>query len=200
MNSIGVFFDDTFRLGSRVTLNLGLDTTTAPRGSAPIRCSTRTGTRPAQMSAERDGVFTWNSVSPRVGIVLKLNESGRTVLKAHAGRYYRGIVTGEFDNVTVRHAAVLFEFDSDGNRINFAQVSSNENLRVDPDFKNPYTDQFIVGFEHELVKNLGLMVNYTAKRGEDYGGWRDTAGTYVPVRTQTRPGPSRLVRRSRCSS
>ncbi|HEX2443950.1 MAG TPA: hypothetical protein VHJ77_08390, partial [Vicinamibacterales bacterium] len=140
------------------------------------------GNETGQMSAERNDIFTWNSVSPRVGIVWKLNESGHTVLKAHAGRYYRGIVTGEYDNtspsVTPRF---LFFFDSDGNRIDFEQVSDNSNLSVDPNFKNPYTDQFIVGFEHELVKNLGVMVNYTYKRGEDYGGWRDTVGTYVPV-------------------
>jgi outer membrane receptor protein involved in Fe transport len=189
MNSIGVFFDDTYRLGSRVTLNLGLryDHSTAGIRSYPVLDAN--GDETGAESPERDGLFTWNSVSPRAGIVLKLNESGRTVVKAHAGRYYRGIVTGEFDNtspsVTPRF---YFEFDSAGNRINFAQVSSNENLRVDPGFKNPYTDQFIVGFEHELVKNLGLMVNYTYKRGEDYGGWRDTAGTYVPVAYQDTTG------------
>ena len=31
-------------------------------------------------------------------------------------------------------------------------VSDNTNLAVDPDFKNPYTDQFIVGFERELAR------------------------------------------------
>ena len=39
-------------------------------------------------------------LSPRLGINFKLNESGTAVLKAHYGRYYRGIVTGEFDNTT----------------------------------------------------------------------------------------------------
>ncbi|MGH9312608.1 MAG: TonB-dependent receptor [Vicinamibacterales bacterium] len=182
MNSIGVFMDDTFRIGSRVTLNLGLryDRSTAGIRSYPVLDAQ--GKETGAESAERDGIFTWNSVSPRVGVVWKLNESGRTVLKAHVGRYYRGIVTGEYDNtspsVTPRF---YFEFDSRGNRINLEKVSDNLNLTVDPNFKNPYTDQFIVGLEHELVKNLGLMVNYTHKRGENYGGWRDIAGTYVPV-------------------
>ena len=47
-----------------------------------------------------DNLFTWNSFSPRIGFNLKLTGDNRTVLRAHYGRYYRGIVTGEFDNTT----------------------------------------------------------------------------------------------------
>ena len=83
-----------------MTLNLGLryDHSTAGIRSYPVLDAN--GNETGAESPERDGLFTWNSVSPRVGIVLKLNESGRTVVKAHAGRYYRGIVTGEFDNTS----------------------------------------------------------------------------------------------------
>ena len=151
MNAIGVFLDDTFRLDRGVALNLGLryDHSTAGIRSYPVLDAQ--GNETGQMSAERNDVFTWNSVSPRVGIVWKLNESGHTVLKAHAGRYYRGIVTGEYDNtspsVTPRF---LFEFVRTATGINFEQVSDNTNL-WSTRTSNPYTDQFIVGFEHELV-------------------------------------------------
>ena len=53
-------------------------------------------------------------------------------------------------------------------------------FRVDADRKNPYSDQFIGQVEQELRQNLGLQVNYVYKRGENYGGWEDIAGTYAP--------------------
>ena len=77
--------------------------------------------------------------------------------------------------------AYSFTLDAAGNRTNFVQISSNANLRIDPDFKSPYSDQYIVQFEQELMKDLGLQVNYVHKRGEDYGGWQDIAGQYVQV-------------------
>jgi hypothetical protein len=60
-------------------------------------------------------------------------------------------------------------------------VSDNTNLRVDPGFRNPYTDQFVVGIERELFRNFGVSATFTHKRGRDYGGWRDTGGQYVEV-------------------
>jgi hypothetical protein len=73
-------------------------------------------------------------------------------------------------------------------------LSDNSSLTVDPDFKNPHTDQYILGFEQELAKNLGLQVSYVHKRGEDYGGWRETRGVYVPT-TVVSGGQSYQVQR-----
>jgi hypothetical protein len=130
-----------------------------------------------------DEVFHWNTISPRIGFNWKLDGEGKTVFKAHYGRYYRGIVTGEFDgtapSITPRY---LFSgtYDAGGNPEGLEFVSDNSNLRVDPNFKPPYTDQVTVGIERELFKNVGLLVHYVHKRGERYGGQRDIGGRYVP--------------------
>jgi hypothetical protein len=52
---------------------------------------------------------------------------------------------------------------------------------IDPNYRNPYTDQFIVGFDRELGSRLALQVNYAYKRGNDYAAWRDVAGVYEPA-------------------
>ena len=183
--SFGVYFDDTIRLGSRITLNLGLryDWTRASIRAYPLLDAQ--GNETGSESASIDNVFTWNVVSPRAGVIFRLNESGKTLLKVHAGRYYRGAVTSEFDDVGPS-VSPRFIFDGTyvGGRPNPASlevVSDNSQLVVDPDFRDPYTDQYIVGFEHELMTNFGLQVNYVYKRGENYGGWRDIEGTYVPA-------------------
>jgi len=183
--SIGTFVDDTFRVGSRVTLNLGIryDWSRASIRSYPVLDAQ--GNETGQMSREIPEVYTWNSISPRFGLILRLTENGSSMLKLHAGRYYGGAITGEFDNispsVTPRY---LFDGTYVGGRPNPASlelVKDNTNFGVDPDYKNPHTDQYIVGFEQELMTNLGLQISYVHKRGEDFGAWRDIHGTYVPA-------------------
>jgi hypothetical protein len=180
--SVGAFVDDTVRMGSRFTLNLGLryDNDRASFDPHPVLDGLGNPTD-ASVPGVSD-VFTWNVVSPRLGFNWKLDKEGKTVVRGYYGRFYRGIVTGEFDPAAPAvPPRYLFSFDDDGNRVDPEVVSDNSQIRVDPNFKNPYTDQFIIGFERELAKNIGLSVNYVYKRGKNYGGWKDVGGTYVPV-------------------
>ena len=183
MRNLGVFLDDTVRVGSRLSVNVGVRYDYSKAFFPEFGLLDREGNETGQFSPAVDEVFRWNTVSPRLGFNWKLTENGKNVLKAHYGRYYRGIVTGEFDNtspsITPRY---IFSgtYDAQGNPENLELFSDNTNLRVDPNFKGPYTDQLTVGFERELLKNLGFSVNYVHKRGERYGAYTDIGGQYVP--------------------
>ena len=48
----------------------------------------------------RGTLYTWNLLSPRLGVVVRLDTAGRTILRANAGRFSQGILTGE---LTVIH-------------------------------------------------------------------------------------------------
>jgi hypothetical protein len=52
---------------------------------------------------------------------------------------------------------------------------------VDPDYKSPINDQFILSLERELFKGFGANVNYVHKRGRQLQAWEDTVGQYVQV-------------------
>ncbi len=95
-NSIGAFVDDSYRIGDNFTLNLGVryDHQKASFPSSPVL--DKDGNPTGATNPAVDNLFTWNSVSPRLGFNLKLTKDGRTTLKGHWGRYYKGIVTGEF--------------------------------------------------------------------------------------------------------
>jgi hypothetical protein len=131
-----------------------------------------------------DKLFDWNVFSPRVGATFKLNEAGTTLLKGSVGRYYRSIVTSEFDNATPS-VAPRYEFsgnyDAAGNPQDLSLVSDNSQIRIDPDFDNPYTDQAIVTLEHQLSDRIGVSVSGVYKRSENQSGWRDIGGTYRSV-------------------
>jgi hypothetical protein len=181
---IGVFVDDTFRLSERLTLNLGIryDYNKASFDSYPLLDVD--GNPTGESTQAVDKLYAWNSISPRIGFNWKVTKDGKTTLKAHYGRYYRGVVTGEFDDVAPSKPPVVSfsgEYDAQGNRIGEEIYSDNSQLAVDPNFKNPYTDQFVVGFERQLAKDVGLGINYVYKRGENYGGWLDVGGSYSPV-------------------
>ena len=89
------FVSDAIRLGGRVTVNPGLrfDHSRAisqdvPEFDAFVRETGRN-------IEGRGTVDSWNEVSPRVGVVVKLDPDGRTMLRAHAGRFGQGLLTGE---------------------------------------------------------------------------------------------------------
>ena len=65
----------------------------------PSRTSSTTMGNPTGKTFPRADFFTWTSVSPRLGLNLKLTGDGKTVVKAHWGRYHPQITTGEFANI-----------------------------------------------------------------------------------------------------
>ncbi len=182
MRGVGIYADDTVRVG-RLTLNVGVryDANRGYFNDFPLL------DRNENVIGRSNGVdklFDWNVFSPRLGATIKLNDDGTTLLKASAGRYYRGVVTGEFDAATPS-IAPRFEFSGlyspTGAPLGLSLVTDNSNLRIDPNFENPYTDQFIASFEHQLTSRIGVAVSGVYKKSDNQSGWRDIGGTYARV-------------------
>ena len=179
------FADDSMRIGSRLMLNLGVryDHFGAGVPSFPVLDlkAKETGAR----SREAPDLIDWNLISPRLGFVLKLNGSGRTVAKGHYGRYYHGISSaGEYEVLSpsiLPYQAFTGRYDASGNPIGLRVLRDNTNQHVDPDYDGPYTNQFNIGFEHELIQGLGVSAYYIHKRDVDLTGWEDRGGTYAPT-------------------
>lgn len=180
IRNVGVYADDTYRLGNVVTLNLGLryDHSKAEYPSFPILDAS--GLATGQFSPGSSDVYHWNVVSPRIGATWKL--SNKTVVKGYYGLLYRGIFLNDFTSaipsITPRY---YFDINPAGQRINYAVVSSNANLTIDPNYKDPYSHEAIFQVEQELAANFGLEVNYVHKQGYDYPGWQDIGGQYSQV-------------------
>jgi hypothetical protein len=182
MKTAGAFVDDTVRVGPRLTLNLGVryDWSRAYFPSEPIL--DKLGNPTGQMSPAVSELYTWNSVSPRLGFTLKLAPDGRTVLKGHYGRYYGGIVTSSFERAGPAVPPFYTfngTYDANGNPVNPVPLVTN--FQVDPKTKDPYTDQYIASLEQELFKDFAVSLTYTHKSGANYIGYLDTGGVYAPV-------------------
>jgi Carboxypeptidase regulatory-like domain/TonB-dependent Receptor Plug Domain len=178
--AVGAYFDDTYRIG-RASVNLGVRYDHSKGLFPALPFLDAFGSETGQMSQANDDVYHWNTFSPRVGVNYKVNDSGKTVVKAHYGRYYKALEAVEF-RPAVPSVTTQFQFtlDGNGNRINVVPVPA-ANLRIDPNFKSPYSDQSIIQVEQQLTPDLGLQVNYVHKSGGDYGAWQDIAGQYQQV-------------------
>ena len=178
----GAYIDDTFRLGNRATLNLGIRYDYS-KGYYPAFPFVDASLNPTgKTSAPNDDVYSYSVVSPRFGVNYKIGS--KTVVKGHFGRYYSALER-DFAAI-VPSTTTLFNFDcvtvacAPAQRTNFTSTSAT-NQRVDPNRHDPYSNQYILQVEHELVANLGLQVNYVRKDGHDYAGWQDIAGQYQQV-------------------
>jgi len=179
--AIGVFFDDTVRVNDRLSLNLGVRYDYQKAFSAERDQLDEDG-NPTGTTFPQTDFFTWNTFSPRLGFNWKLTEDGKTVLKGHYGRYYRAVATGEYANKIGPSITPIFvgPFDTTSGQFGDLTLSrSNENLGIDPDYKSPYTDQFIASIERELTPGFGAQLNYVYKRGRRFAGWQDITGEYV---------------------
>jgi hypothetical protein len=181
--NVGAFIDDSIRVGSRMTLNLGVrvDHSSA---FAPAQDELNDNAQPTGRTFPKADFFTWKSVSPRLGLNWKLTGDGKTIVKAHWGRYHPQITTGEFANIIGPNVKPYFigtYNPATGKIEDLALESSSENLSVASDYHPPRTDQFIIGFERELTAKMGLQVSYVRKWGRDFAAWRDFVSSYVQV-------------------
>ena len=90
---------------SRVTLNLGLrwsyyDGTIPAQGNGGAEwgaaCSACNQSFP-----EIKTPYSWNTLAPRTGVVVKLTEDGKNVVKASYSRYYEVMYTTEYASINV---------------------------------------------------------------------------------------------------
>ncbi|HET7294843.1 MAG TPA: TonB-dependent receptor, partial [Vicinamibacteria bacterium] len=190
-DGIGVFFDDTFRINERLTLNLGLRFDRNSASIPDLDVLDQDGNPTGATFPGRD-LYDWSRFSPRLGFNYKLTKDGKTALRAHWGRYYRAVVVGEFSNSLGAEPYEILSgyYDLATNTfIDPVLSESSRNRDVSSDYKPSYTDQFIANVEREVAKDIGLSLNYVYKRGRDGVAWQDVSGQYEDATIVDDTGP-----------
>jgi outer membrane receptor protein involved in Fe transport len=176
------YVDDTVHAGKRLTLNIGVryDHTHTRAFDEPELDQSG---RPTANVISGVDYYTWNTISPRLGFNLKLTADGKTLLKGHYGRYYRGGMTGEFAN-SVPSVSPIFAGTWNLQAARFEDLSlavDNSNQAFGPDIKTPYTDQFTASVVRELYRDFSVSAAYVHKRSRAFPGWVDVQGRYTPI-------------------
>ena len=194
MRTLGFFVDDGWSLADRVKVNLGLrfDINKGWIQEMPKLDAARNeiGT-----VAGIDDLVDWMSVSPRAGVNVQLTDDGSSIVRASYGRYYQGVTTNIYSALSPAQAVTRrFGWNAATGQYDILQreVDPRGQFTVDPNLRQPYTDQYTIGIDHELVANLAVGASYIHKRARDFIGRIDTASAWAP-RTVVDPGNGNVL-------
>src|SRR5262249_50791106 len=97
-------------------------------------------------------LFTWNLISPRLGVTAKLSNDSRTILRASYGRFHQGVLTGEGSQVHpgLTPVTTMAYAPATGGYTNLVSVVDTSNLSIDPNTRSPKTDEYSIGVDREL--------------------------------------------------
>ena len=171
----GIYVQDQWRL-DRITLNLGVRFDMFD-GWSPTQSTPDGAFAPGFTTQRIEDTPTWRDVSPRLGGAYDVFGTGKTAVKASAGRYVAaaGAGTVQPTNPALARSTTATRTWNDANGDWFPDANelgpnnnSNFGLPVisrsfDPDYlteNRGYTWQVSAGVEHELMDNFGVSVNY----------------------------------------
>ncbi|HYU78838.1 MAG TPA: TonB-dependent receptor [Vicinamibacterales bacterium] len=173
LNLLAIFAQDSYTVG-RLTVSGG------------VRWERLEGYLPAQSSpaslyfpdAQRSfdeirNVISWKGAAPRASVVYDLFGKGKTALKGAVGRYLYQISTDTINGVNKNFLSSATYTWTDVNRdLQFTPDERGALLsrsgaavtNFDPKIKRPYTDEFLIGIDHELVPSVKVSVVATYRR------------------------------------
>jgi TonB dependent receptor/Carboxypeptidase regulatory-like domain len=201
-----VFATDALTIGERLTINAGFRFDHSRAISQDLNATDAEGHDTSETIPGLGRLYTWNVVSPRLGVTARLSADGRTILRASYGRFTQGVLTGEISPIHPGVAPVTttaFDPVSGGYTRPVSVVDPNVNLLIDPSTRPPRTDEYSIGVDRELSPRWAAAVAYIHKTGDDFIAWTDIAGQYreetrvlpdgrsLPVFVLTSPAASR---------
>jgi hypothetical protein len=178
---VALFASDSIVLNDRVTVNAGIRFDHSRASSQDVPALDASGMESDGTILGLGTLYTWNVVSPRLGVTAKLTADGRTMLRASYGRFNQGVLTGELSPVHpgVTPTTTMAYVPATGGYTRLVSVVDPKiNLALDPETRTPRTDEYSVAVEHQLAARLAVSAAYIRKSGANFIAWTDTGGTY----------------------
>ncbi len=181
-NALGVFIDDSWKVGDRLTVNLGLRFDHND-GSIPSWFEYDGWERTSEKVPGIDNIVNVNVFSPRLGLAFQLTSDRKTLLKASYGRYYDANL---HDNWCYPGPAVsdmnIYYYDWEiEDYVLWYTIPGEMGYIIDPELRNPYADIFSLGLERELMPNVSVGTTFIYKKEKDLIGWEDRGATYEQI-------------------
>jgi hypothetical protein len=184
MNNYAAFVQDRATY-SRVTFNLGLRWSYY-KGDIPAQTGGGGRWTPVTNYPDITPPFSWNTLAPRTGVVVKLTEDGKNVAKASYSRYYEVMYTTEFSSINpnsisttnIPYVYAWKGFNPDGS-LNLGALKSQfipKQNTIDPNLKDPRDDEIMFAYQRELLNNISFNVDYIQRWYNDYTVNQDCYG------------------------
>ncbi len=180
VDSIGAFFDDSWKLSERLTVNLGLRFDHHNAFIPPFTIMDG-WVETDQKGPKIEDLIVWTTLSPRIGIAYQLTPDQKTLFKASYGRYYNYpyIANWEWPGPNVSDF-IIYYWDG-AQWVHWMTIPGEMGYRVDENLKNPYADQISAGIERELLPDFSVGITYLYKTQKNLIGYTNAAGIYEEV-------------------
>jgi len=193
MKHFGFYFQDSVTIKGRLTLNLGVryDTSTGrfpeqhhsatpdPYNVLPILKGDSIAWDDYDFQEYK--VQTWNHISPRIGFSYDVFGDGKTSFRGSYSRYNEYMMIQYFSlaNPMYPSSGSWYWVDENNNQeIDPADSFTNYYMPVDPttfeladeidlDASAPYTDEFTLGIEREMARDLSVGLTFTYKHKQN---------------------------------
>ena len=212
-DTYAAYFKDTWRITNSLTANLGvrLEYQHAYVPEQAKEASTLFPTLfPGGQFPYLD-VETWFNAVPRIGLAWSLGS--KTVVKGSFGRFNAGLIgEGGFAQPFNTNGSVTATYrwtdpDRNGdytrgdvnldlNGPDFLSITGSTNNQINPDLRQPMTNEVTAGFEREVASNLGFRALYVYKDFKDslvsVNVARPRSAYNIPL-TRRDPGPDGVL-------
>lgn len=190
MDVYAFFVGDTIT-SRRLTITPGLRVERT-RGYLPAQASPPSRWFPdAKRQFDEIGdIPVWTNLAPRIGLVYDVTGDGKTAVKANYARYNYQVSTGLPNAVNANGlGGQVFRWtDANGDR----QYQAGEEgaflggfggllTSLDPDIKQPYTDEMTFGVEREVLENFRLSAIFTYRQDRNLIGSENTGAQWIPT-------------------
>jgi Carboxypeptidase regulatory-like domain/TonB-dependent Receptor Plug Domain len=150
---------------------------------------------------ETRDIVLWHTAGPRASAIYDVTGNGRTAAKASYGRYYYVLSTGGGGVSQVNPNANYFTtytWNDSNNDLKFQPgeqagagvLTSGTTTTIDPNFSRPYTDEYSVGIDRELMPSVKLSAVYTYRRERNQQASMNPDNPYATTLTSAvDPGP-----------
>ncbi len=184
VNRLGVFVDDAWAIGDRLTVNLGLRFDQQSGDIFDVE-EIDVNRNPTGNTIEGvSNVISWSNWSPRVGLVYRLTSDAKTILRATYGHYYEGLYLSTFFSLSPSSQPVyayLYNWDTEQYDIFSWSWDPRGGRAVGDNLKSSLCQQLSVGLSRELIADFGLEITYVYKYTKDFLSWWNTAAEFEAV-------------------
>lgn len=165
INRGSVFAQDSWKITPHFTLNAGL------------RAEINKGSVPGEGT-----IFDNTAFAPRLGFAWDATKDGKTVIKAHYGRFFEKFVATQFyfakeGSFTPLELRILYP---SGFVESLGQARAGVTV-IDDDLDQPYLDQMTVGVDREIPGGITLSGTLIYRKKEDFIETVSRDGIFVPV-------------------
>lgn len=185
--AVGFYAQDTWRLNSRITLNLGFRVDR-------YKSYVEEQVGPTGQRFARNEAPAWTNPGPRLGVVYALTDDGKTLLKANYGQYWNfpyNDISGQLNpqpqqssatyawtptNPRIVNGLPVYDPGQEGRLVSVsgANPDGSPSTTADPNLKNTYSRQAVGYFEREVADNFGVRAGFV------WNAWRQLYGRVNP--------------------